>query len=87
MKDIVDFINEGWKTNNNEWKVNNAGKGKFGFMWYNDMSGMCGVISFDKLDEFAQSQGMLEEAYMDIDKCDVGESVYDGTSYIYTRIW
>ena len=86
MKDLTSFIKEGYAATNNEWKVSNAGKGKFGFMWYNDQAGVCGVISFDKLEEFAESQGFDPDDYMDMDKCDVGESVYDGAAYIYTRI-
>ena len=87
MKDLTSFIKEGYAATNNEWRVSNAGKGKFGFMWYNDHAGLCGVISFDKLEEFAESQGFDPDDYMDMDKCDVGESVYDGAAYIYTRIW
>lgn len=48
---------------------------------------MVEVIQFNKLAEYADYQGFSEEDYMGIDKLKVGESVYDGANYIYTRIW
>lgn len=63
---------------------------KFGFMRYDDNRATVEVIQFNKLKDFAKFEGFgeeWEEVYMDIDKLDVGESVYDGSSYIYTRIW
>ena len=87
MKNLKDFINEGWASQNNEWEVSNVDKGKFGYMWYDENSGLIGVISFDKLEEFARKQGFDAEDYMGIDKLNVGQSVYDGVSMIYTRIW
>lgn len=87
MKNLKDFINEGWVSQNNEWEVSNVDRGKFGFMSYDENSGLISVISFDKLEEFARKQGFDTEDYMDIDKLNVGQSAYDGVSMIYTRIW
>ena len=86
MKTLRDFINES-RSIDNEWSVDYTNDGKFGFMYYEANAGLVGVISFDKLEKFAKSQGFNVEDYMGIDKLKVGESVYDGASYIYTRIW
>lgn len=97
MKNLKDFINESQVDENaiNEGsyrnlgmtKVSYAGKNKFGFMRYNDNAEAIDVVSFNKLSELADSEGFDVDDYMDIDKLEVGESVYDGSSYIYTRIW
>lgn len=87
MKNLKEFITEGWASQNNEWEVSNAGEGKFGFMSYDENSGLISVISFDKLDEFAKKQGLDPEDYKNIDKLKVGQSTYADVSMIYTRIW
>lgn len=97
MKTLKDFINESHVDENaiNEGsyrnlgmtKVSYAGKNKFGFMRYNSNAEAIDVVSFNKLSELADSEGGMEDDYMDIDKLDVGKSVYDGAAYIYTRIW
>lgn len=87
MKSLKAFINEGWTAENDTWQVSNAGKGKFGYMWYDDLSGTAGVISFDKITEYAEKKGFNADEMMDIDKLKVGESAYDGYSYMCTRIW
>ena len=87
MKTLKDFITEGYAVKNEEIEVVRAHKGKFGFMVWNDNAEQVSVISFDKLADYAALEGFDVDDYMGIDKCDVGESVYDGASYIYTRIW
>lgn len=39
------------------------------------------------LSEYCEHEGFEEEDFMEMDKLKVGESVYDGASAIYTRIW
>ena len=94
MKSIVDIINEG---NVNEGNVNEGryevdscravGKMKYGYMFYEEPSGTVTVIQFNKLSEYCDYEGFYEEDFMEIDKLEVGDSVYDGVSAIYTRIW
>lgn len=81
------MINEGAHHNMGMTKISYAGKNKFGFMRYNDNAESIDVISFNKLSELADMEGFDEDDYMGIDKLGVGESVYDGAAYIYTRIW
>ena len=87
MKNLKDFINEGKTTEHNEWSIDYGNDGKYGYMWCDSNSGLIGVVSFDKLEEFAKKQGFDVDDYMDIDKLKVGQSAYDGVSMIYTRIW
>ena len=87
MKNLKDFISEGRVSQNNEWEVSNVGEGKFGFMSYDENSGLISVISFDKLEEFAKKQGLDPEDFKNIDKLKVGQSTYTDVSMIYTRIW
>lgn len=92
MKEIKQFIsecmiNENVYHNMKMCKVNYAHKNKYGFMRYNDTAESIDVISFNKLSDLASMEGFDEDDYMGIDKLNVGESLYDGASYIYTRIW
>ncbi len=84
---VKESINESSYRNLGMTKVSYAGKNKFGFMRYNSNAEAIDVVSFNKLNELADSEGGMEDDYMDIDKLGVGESVYDGAAYIYTRIW
>lgn len=89
MKSIVDLINEG-NINEGKYEIDSCraeGRMKFGFMFYEEMSGTVTVFEFNKLSEYADYQGFDEEDFMGIDKLKVGESVYDGVGAIYTRIW
>lgn len=89
MKNLKEILTE---ANVNESRLRVAGclaKGnmKYGFMVYNQDSNVVDVIQFNKLAEYADYNGFDVEDYMGIDKLNVGESSYDGASYIYTRIW
>ena len=89
MKNIVDFINNK-PINESKYEVDSCraeGKMKYGYMFYEENSGTVTVIQFNKLSEYAKYNGFDEEDFMEMDKLKVGESVYDGVSAIYTRIW
>ena len=89
MKNIVDFINNK-PINESKYEVDSCraeGKMKYGYMFYEENSGTVTVIQFNKLSEYAEYNGFDEEDFMEMDKLKVGESVYDGVSAIYTRIW
>ena len=89
MKNIVDFINEG-NINESKYEVASCraeGNMKYGYMFYEENSGTVTIIQFNKLSEYAKYEGFEEEDFMEMDKLKVGESVYDGASAIYTRIW
>ena len=89
MKSIVDIINEN-NVNESKYEVDSCradGKMKYGYMFYEETSGTVTVIQFNKLSEYCEYEGFDEEDFMGMDKLKVGESVYDGVSAIYTRIW
>lgn len=89
MKSIVDIINEN-NVNESKYEVDSCradGKMKYGYMFYEENSGTVTVIQFNKLSEYCDHEGFDEEDFMGMDKLKVGESVYDGASAIYTRIW
>lgn len=60
---------------------------KYGFMMYDDNSGTVTVFQFDNLSKYADRWGMTEKDFMHIDRLKVGESVYDKSVTIYTRLW
>ena len=89
MKNLNDYLNES-QINESRFTCGGClarGNMKYGFMTYHRDSRVVEVIQFNKLAEYADYQGFSEEDYMGIDKLGVGESVYDGANYIYTRIW
>ena len=89
MKNLTDYISES-TINESRYEVdecNAKGNMKYGFMRYDDNRATVEVIQFNKLSEFADYEGFSEDDYMDIDKLEVGDSMYDGAAYIYTRIW
>ena len=89
MKNLTDYISES-TINESRYEIDEChavGNMKYGFMRYDDNRGTVEVIQFNKLMELANYEGFDEDDYMGIDKLDVGESSYDGMSYIYTRIW
>lgn len=89
MKNIVDFINED-NINESKYEIDDCrakGNMKYGFMYYDDDRGIVEVIQFNKLSEYCDSLGFDEESMMDLEGLKVGDSVYDGSSNIYTRIW
>lgn len=89
MKNIVDFINNK-PINESKYEVDSCsatGNMKYGYMFYEENSGTVTIIQFNKLSEYAKYNGFDEEDFMEMDKLKVGESVYDGVSAIYTRIW
>ena len=89
MKNLKEILTEA-TVNEGRYRVAGClakGNMKYGFMVYNQDSCILDVIQFNKLVEYADYNGFDVEDYMGIDKLDVGESVYDGASYIYTRIW
>lgn len=89
MKNLIDYIGESF-INESRYEVDECravGNLKFGFMRYDEARGVVEVIQFNKLGEFANYEGFDEDDYMGIDKLEVGDSVYDGAAYIYTRIW
>lgn len=102
MKNLMDFVNESSKKtiaiNESRLEIDECratGNMKYGFMRYDDNRGIVEVFQFNKLNDFAKLEGFSEddygmsasEMYMDIDKLEVGDSVYDGAAMIYTRIW
>lgn len=92
MKNIVNYlknINEG-HINESRFEIdecNAKGNMKFGFMRYDENRGVVDILQFNKLSDFASYEGFDEEDYLGIDNLKVGETAYDGASYIYTRIW
>ena len=92
MKDLKKYINESTSINESRYEVDECravGNMKYGFMRYDNNRGIVEVIQFNNLKEFAKFEGFDddEDVYMGIDKLEEGQSVSDGTTYIYTRIW
>lgn len=89
MKSINEFINSR-QINESKFEIDECravGNAKFGFMRYDENRGVVEVLQFNKLSEFASYEGFEEKDYLGIDNLKVGNSVYDGSTYIYTRIW
>lgn len=91
MKSLVDCVKESQVNESlNKYEIDSChavGNMKYGFMCYDDMSGVVTIIQFNKLSEYCDFNGFEEDDMMGIDKLKVGHSVYDGASYMYTRIW
>lgn len=92
MKTLQDFITtqSNIKESNGNFELGEMdvkGSMRYGFMMYDDTSGTVMVFQFDNLSNYADRWGMTAKDFMHIDRLKVGESVYDKSSTIYTRLW
>lgn len=93
MKTLQDFITTQTTQSNIKessfelGELDVKGSMKYGFMMYDDNSGTVIVFQFDNLSKYADRWGMTEKDFMNIDRLKVGESVYDKSATIYTRLW
>lgn len=92
MKTLQDFITtqSNIKESSDKFElgeIDAKGNMRYGFMMYDVTSGTVMVFQFNSLSDYAEKWGMTTSDFMHIDRLKVGESAYDKSSTIYTRLW
>ena len=60
---------------------------KYGALSWDDTTQTAFLMEFDSVEDLSDYYGIDTEAWMGIDKIQVGEIITDGTGTMYTRIW
>ena len=60
---------------------------KYGALGWDDYGQTAFLMEFDSVEDLSNYYGVETEAWMGIDKIQVGEAITDGAGAVYMRIW
>lgn len=60
---------------------------KYGALSWDDTMQTAFLMEFDSVEDLSDYYGVDTEAWMEIDKIQVGETITDGSGAMYMRIW
>ena len=85
MKDIKQYITEGFYDPRNEIEIDE--EGKFGYMVYDQNSGTLFTFGADRAKDMVMQYSYEESVADDLIKLKLGQSYTDDSGAIYCRIW